>query len=119
MTELATYQKKINELEAGLEAQKAQLRDLATMGAVITSMHEIDAVLSVVMDMAIRLVDGEVGLIMINENNHLEKKVTWGVSDKFVRNLKYKDGLDLATYCLNHREAVLVSDLDIRTEEGV
>ena len=36
----------LDELESRLEARKAQLRDLATMGAVVTSILEIDAVLS-------------------------------------------------------------------------
>jgi len=119
MTTETAYQSRIDQLETGLEAQKAQLRDLATMGAVITSMHEIDAVLSVVMDMGIRLVDGEVGLIMISEKDRLKMKVSWGVTEEFVKNLKYKDDLDLVTYCFENREAVILADLGIKSENGV
>ncbi|MBN1211739.1 MAG: SpoIIE family protein phosphatase [candidate division Zixibacteria bacterium] len=119
MTTASAYQSRIDQLEAGLEAQKAQLRDLATMGAVITSMHEIDAVLSVIMDMGIRLVDGEVGLMMISEKDRLEMKVSWGVTEKFVKNLKYKNDLDLITYCFENREAVILADLRLKAENGV
>jgi sigma-B regulation protein RsbU (phosphoserine phosphatase) len=119
MTIEAAYQSRIDHLEARLETQKAQLRDLATMGAVITSMHEIEAVLSVVMDMGIRLVDGEVGLMMISENDQLKMKVSWGVSEEFVKNLKYKNDLDLVSYCHENREAVILADLGIRSETGM
>ncbi len=109
----------VEQLEARLEVQKAQLRDLATMGAVITSFHEIDPVLSVVMDMAIRLVDGEVGLIMIDEGGALRIKISWGVSEQFARSLIYRDGLDLPSYCFSSRETVILSDLNLKSEEGI
>lgn len=109
----------VEELESKLAGQKAQLRDLATMGTVITSILEMDAVLSVTMDMAIRLVDGEVGVILIDEDGHLTDKVTWGISEAFVRSLMYEDGLDLASYCFTRRETVILSDLEIRSEDGI
>jgi len=110
---------KIEDLEARLATQKAQLGDLATMGAVITAILELDAVLSVTMDMAIRLVDGEVGLILIEEDGELKPKVTWGVSGNFVKSLLYEDGLDLSTYCFEKRETILLSDLEIVSSEGI
>ncbi len=110
---------KLNELEAKLEFTKAQLRDMATMGAVITSIQEIDAVLSVVMDMAIRLVDGEVGLIMLEEGGELKVKINWGISEEFVRLLRYEDDMDLASYCFKERQAIILNDLGIKDESGV
>ena len=109
----------IDKLEAKLAVTKAQLTDLATMGAVITSIHEIDAVLSVVMDMAIRLVEGEVGLIMIGGDDGLHPKVSWGVTETFVKSLIYEGGIDLPTYCFKSREPVILSDLAIKSDEGV
>jgi len=89
----------VEQLEASLEAQRAQLHDLATMGAVITSIHEIESVLSVVIDMAIRLVDGEVGIIYLAEHDRLEPRVSWGINDELVRTICASDGRDIATYC--------------------
>ena len=109
----------LDELESRLEARKAQLRDLATMGAVVTSILEIDAVLSVTMDMAIRLVDGEVGVILLENEGELSHQVSWGVGVKFVKSLRYKDGLDIATYCFRNREAIILADLNLRSEEGI
>ncbi len=110
---------KLNELESKLEATKAQLRDLATMGAVITSIQEINAVLSVVMDMAIRLVDGEVGLIMLKEGNQLKVKISWGVREEFARSLTYQDDADLPSYCLQTRKAVILNGLGIKDDNGL
>jgi len=89
------------------------------MGTVITAIHEINAVLSVVTDMAIRLVHGEVGLIMLEENGELKNKISWGVSEKFVKTLMYRDNIDLPTYCFKNQEAVILSDLGIKSEDGI
>jgi len=110
---------RLNELETKLEVTKAQLRDLATMGAVITSIHEINAVLSVVMDMAIRLADGEVGLIMLEDDHELKVKISWGVSEDFARSLIYRDGMDLPDYCFKIRQTVILNELGIKDQNGI
>jgi sigma-B regulation protein RsbU (phosphoserine phosphatase) len=110
---------RIEELESGLAGQKAQLRDLATMGAVVTSILEIDAVLSVTMDMGIRLVDGEVGLILLEEDGVLKNKVSWGVGEAFVKSLLYEDGLDIVTYCYENQQTILLADLGLKSEDGI
>ncbi len=109
----------IEQLETSLATEKARLRDLAMMGTVITSIHEIDAVLSVVMDMAIRLADGEVGMILLGENSDLEAKISWGLTEDFARSLMYKDDLDLAAYCVKNGETVILTDLEVVSEEGI
>ncbi len=105
------------ELEARLEAKKAELRDLATMGTVITSIHEIESVLSVVMDMAVRLVNGEVGIILLEEEGELKAKTSWGVSDEFVKSLKYHDEDSLVSYCYDNRTTVILSEADLQREQ--
>lgn len=108
----------IDELETRLEARRAQLRDMATMGAVITSIQEIRAVLSVVMDMAIRLVDGEVGLIMLDTDEGLKVEISWGVNEEFAKSLMYLDGMDLPSYCFKVRETITLNELDLKAEDG-
>ncbi|MFH1687326.1 MAG: PP2C family protein-serine/threonine phosphatase [bacterium] len=107
------------DLEARLASTRSQLRDLATMGAVITSIHEIDAVLSVVMDMSIRLVDGEVGLIMLEEDQGLHLKTSWGLTEEFARSLDYYHNTDLPTYVFENRQAVILNELNITNEVGL
>jgi sigma-B regulation protein RsbU (phosphoserine phosphatase) len=110
---------RIAELETKLEAKNADVRDLATMGTIITSLLEIKPVLSVVMEMAIRLVDGEVGLIMLEEKGELSLKVSWGVKEDFVKSLIYQDGMDLPTYCHRAKETIILNELGIKDETGL
>ncbi len=109
----------IEQLEAKLAAQKAQLEDLATMGTIITAILEIDAVLSVTMDTAIRLVNGEVGLIMVAEGEELKPKVTWGVGEDFVKTMMYADDMDIASYCYERQETIVLADLELKSAEGI
>ena len=109
----------LEELENRLAAQKAELQDLAMMGTVITSIHEIDSVLSVVMDMSIRQVDGEVGFISLYENDQLVPKITWGVPRDFAKTVQYSDDKDLASYCFENRQSMVLCDLNRRTEQGI
>ena len=110
---------KVNELESKLEAVKAELKDMATMGAVITSIQEIDAVLSVVMETAIQLVRGEVGLIMLEEDGELANKISWGINLEFVSTLMYEDDLDIATYTFQNKKPVILSELGLVSDEGM
>ena len=113
------YEDQINTLESKLEAKNAELRDVATMGTVITSIHEIDAVLSVVMETAIQLVDGEVGVIMLEENEQLTNKISWGINLEFVSTLKYHDNLDIATYTFTNEESIILSELGLENDDGM
>lgn len=118
MDTTVSQQSAIDELEARLEARRAQLRDMAMMGAVITSIQEINAVLSVVMDMAIRLVDGEVGLIMLETDGELKVEISWGVNEEFAKSLMYLDGMDLPSYCFKVRKTITLNELDLKAEDG-
>jgi sigma-B regulation protein RsbU (phosphoserine phosphatase) len=109
----------LNQLETRLFNTKAKLHDLATMGAVITSIHEIEAVLSVVMDMSLRLVRGEVGLIMLNDKGVLKSSICWGLSDDFAHSLRYRDDQDLLSWVFDKREAVILNELGLADGTGV
>lgn len=107
------------ELESKLAAKTAELKDIATMGAVITSIHEINSVLTVVMETALNIVKGEVGLILLNEHDNLVEKISWGIPGEFVKSLLYLEDLDIATYAFEKREAVILSDLDLVSDNGM
>ncbi len=119
METVLNLENKYDELESRFAEHKANLKDLALMGTVITSIHEIDAVLSVVMEMSIRLVNGEVGGILLNEDNKLVGKASWGVNGEFLKTLMYEDDIDIAAYCFNNRETVILKSLGVRSEEGM
>ncbi len=115
----ATSLSNLESLEKKLESQKAELRDLATMGTVITSIHDIDAILSVVMDMAVGLVNGEVGMILLEENSQLVSRISWGVSESFVRSLVYEDETDLVTYCFDNQKTAILNNLHLKCEQSI
>ena len=109
----------LEDLDARLRASRAQLRELATMGAVIASIQEIDTVLTVVLDMALRLVDGEVGLIMLERGGDLKAEVTWGISGELAQSIVVQDGLSLPEHVYRKAEAVIVNGLDFVGAGGV
>jgi len=86
------------------------------MGTVITSIHDIDAILSVVMDMAVGLVNGEVGMILLEENSELVSRISWGVSESFVRSLVYEEETDLVTYCFDNQKTAILNNLNLDCE---
>ena len=112
MTEIVETEDKIFDLENRLEETKLKLRDLATMGAIIASILDIDTILSVVMEMSIRTVEGEVGLIQLSEKGELISKITWGVDDTSIRNILYQNDEDISNYCFHNEEAIAWNDLD-------
>lgn len=107
----ATVDERINELETKLDTTRAELRDLATMGAVITSIQEMNAVLSVVMDTALRMVNGEVGAIMLADSADLHLEISWGLSEKLARSIRYREVSDVPTFCYQTRQTVILNDV--------
>jgi phosphoserine phosphatase RsbU/P len=108
----------IFELQSNLEKTQWTLRDMATMGALIASIHDLEKILSVVMEMSIRMVEGEVGLIQLHENDELVTRVNWGVDDAIIKSIIYKDEEDIASYCFNKQEAVIETDFNQKLDYG-
>lgn len=118
MAEMDVFKEKLFDLENELEKTKLSLHDLATMGTLITSILDLESVLSVVMEMSIGTVDGEVGLIQLQESGELVSKVTWGVDDMVIKNIIYKADKDVSRYCFDRQEAVVLNDLNRELEFG-
>lgn len=116
--ELSVNDDRIFELEGRLSATWLKLRDLATMGALITSILDMETILSVVMEMSIRTVEGEVGLIQLAEGEELVPKITWGVEVGLVKNIKYENDIDIATYCFNRQVSAVMNKSDHSSELG-
>jgi sigma-B regulation protein RsbU (phosphoserine phosphatase) len=89
------------------------------MGAVIAGIHEIDAVLSVVMDMATQLVDGEVGAILFHDGEKFVTKTSWGITEKFLTKLTTPDEQSLVEHCYSNGAAIILTDLQMRNQEGL
>jgi sigma-B regulation protein RsbU (phosphoserine phosphatase) len=113
------------QLELRLQATRGQLHEMATMGLVITSIQEIDTVLTVVMDMALRLVNAEVGLIALEREGQLCSEVSWGVDEEFAGKLEYSDKGPLLPWVHGHGEIVILGeehslgDRDLRVNAAI
>ncbi len=118
MDSINSSEDRIFDLESKLEKSRLKVHDLATMGTLITSILDIDTILSVVMEMSIRMVEGEVGLIQLYEENELRSKITWGVDTMLIKNIIYKDNLDISSYCFLHQEAAVFSNFDLNLPDG-
>lgn len=119
MSVSVNMQDRLEQLETRLESQKAELRDLATMGAVITSIQDINSILSVVIDMGIRLSQAEVGMIMLEEQGELKLKISWGLNEEIIRRLKYKNDSDIPTFCFRNQEPIILNNLNLKDITGI
>lgn len=111
-------EEKIFELESGLEAKNQEIRNLANIATVITSILDIESVLSVAMEISIRQVAGEVGALVIMEDGRLAVKVAWGVDAAFIESFKYRDNLDIARFCLKTGMSIIENDVSHIMPEG-
>jgi sigma-B regulation protein RsbU (phosphoserine phosphatase) len=111
MVSIAPVDQQIIELENELEETRTKLHDLKTIGILISSILDIEAILPVVMEMSIRMVDGEVGQIQLEESGELVPKINWGVNDIVVSNITFGTGTDVSSYCFNRRETVIIDNL--------
>lgn len=119
MTTIEIAQDRLDELERKLESTRSKMTDLGTMGTLITSIPETSTILSVMMEMAVRMVDGEVGLIQLkNQEGELLSQITWGVDAHLVRNIIYKDNLDISTYCFLKQTSVMMNDVSMILDDG-
>ncbi|MFH1700022.1 MAG: GAF domain-containing protein [Candidatus Zixiibacteriota bacterium] len=103
-------EEKIHELENKLEAKNQEVHDLANIAAVITSILDQESVLTVAMEIAIRQVAGEVGAVVMLENDQITVKVAWGLDAGVIEGQKYKDDKDIVRYCLNQNQAFYDND---------
>jgi sigma-B regulation protein RsbU (phosphoserine phosphatase) len=103
----------IFDLQGKIEKLNFKLHDMATMGTLITSILDFETILSVVMEMSIRMVDAEVGIIQLEENNSLISKINWGIDDSIIKNFIYTEDQNIAEYCFKNQEpAILRKDID-------
>jgi len=118
VTDSSLINTKVADLEQRLKHTSLKLYDLATVGTLVTSILQIESVLSVVMELAIRMVEGEVGVIQLQEEGELISKITWGVDDTLVKSIIHENGLDVSTYVYQNRKPVCISRYDHNLEHG-
>ncbi|MCC6961886.1 MAG: SpoIIE family protein phosphatase [candidate division Zixibacteria bacterium] len=109
--QIVLFERKLFDLESKLADQAAQLEDIARMGLMITSLIDLESVLAAMMEMAIRMVSGEVGSIMLIENERLQTRISWGVDDAVIAAIRMEDGRNIADWALATGEATILREL--------
>lgn len=108
------------DLESRIADQSMQLSEVATMGLMITSLVDIEKVLSAMMEMATRMVSGEVGCIMLMENGALQTKISWGLDDQIIRSIKIENDVDIATWTFQTGETMIINEFpEAQTRHGM
>jgi phosphoserine phosphatase RsbU/P len=116
--QMELLERKLVDLEDRIQDQTMQLNDVATMGLMITSLLDIEKVLSAMMDMATRMVNGEVGSIMLLEKGVLQTKISWGLDDRIIKSIKLENEVDIATWTFRTGETIVINEFPEETAHG-
>ncbi len=107
--QIGLFERRLFDLESKLADQASQLEDIARMGLMITSLIDLESVLAAMMEMAIRMVSGEVGSIMLCQDGRLQTRVSWGVDDATINGIRTEEGNNIAEWSLKAAAAVVVN----------
>jgi sigma-B regulation protein RsbU (phosphoserine phosphatase) len=103
-------------LEGQLESKNLQMEYVATTGLMLTSLLDIEKVLSAMMEMAIRTVSGEVGCILLEKEGELQTKISWGLDQSIVETISTSTGEKICLQARQTGRAVVVNE--IATDQG-
>lgn len=115
---ISSLEARLSEVELRADSQHRQLEDVAVMGAMITSLLNLDHILAAMMEMAIRSVRGEVGSIHLLENGKLCTKISWGVDEKVLELIRSETGVDIGSWTVSTGKPRIHNDLDAVHGDG-
>jgi sigma-B regulation protein RsbU (phosphoserine phosphatase) len=118
MKALFDLKTKIVDLQNQLECRKSELSDIASMGIMLTSMLNIDAILSAMMEMSLRIVSAEVGCILLQEDGHLATRTSWGVDASVIRKIRLEKDIDIAEWTFQASETVIINDFPLGSQSA-
>jgi serine phosphatase RsbU (regulator of sigma subunit) len=101
-------QARVHELETQLEQTVADYNDLAQMGAILASILNLEEVLAALMDMALRMVGGQVGAIVLQTPQGLRPQISWGL-DHRVLPLILRSGEPICERTIETQEGALLA----------
>ena len=107
-----SLENKLTELDIQLEAKNTELFELARVGAMITSILELDGILSSMLEISLRLLRAEVGCILVwnDDDSKPITKISWGVDYSFLKQIKYQNNMDIAMWIKTTGEMVVINE---------
>lgn len=110
----------VQSLQEKIESLEYRLENVQRIGAMITSIFDVDTILSVLMESGLELVEGEVGGIITKKEGRFESQISMGLDLDFIKSLRIKNRgplLDIVTVeeeilYIKNTEEMLETDRD-------
>ncbi len=117
LEKFGSLENKLIDLEVQLDAKNNELYEMARVGAMITSILDLDGILSAMIEMSLRLLHAEVGCILIWESDEQEPqtRISYGVDYNLVRMMKLEGEIDIAQWTKKTGETVIINDFPPET----
>ena len=109
-------EQRLANIEDQLDDQINKIVDLSRVGTVFTSLFNLDLILPMVIETALRIVKGEVGEVIIFDRDGELKSVNWGLSPEITRKIKTDKGINVIDHFRNSGEALIINDLHFADE---
>lgn len=104
-------EERIGQLEEKLEDQINKVVELSNIGAVFTSILDLEVVLPMVIETAVSMVRGEVGEVVIYGDKGQVKSVSWGLSSDITRNIRVESGKQIYDQVRETGESLILGEV--------
>ncbi len=117
LEKFGSLENKLIDLDLQLESKNNELMEMARVGAMITSILDLDGILSAMMEMSLRLLHAEVGCILTwEEDSEPLTKISWGIDYSLIKMFKLEGEMDIAQWTKGSGETVIINDFPPETE---
>lgn len=117
LEKFGSLENKLIDLDLQLESRNNELMEMARVGAMITSILDLDGILSAMMEMSLRLLHAEVGCILTwEEDTEPLTKISWGLDYSLIKMLKLEGEMDIVQWTKGSGETVIINDFPPETE---
>jgi len=105
-------EQRLADIEDKLEDQINKILDLSRIGSVFTSLLDINMVLPMVIETALRIVKGEVGEVVIFDFGNELKSVNWGLSPRIIKKIKTESGINIINHVKKSGNTLILNNLE-------
>jgi len=106
-------------IEEKLEEQVNKIVDLSRIGTAFTSLLDLETMLPMLIETALRFVKGEVGEVTIFDVEGQSKSVSWGLAPEISRKLKMETGEPIFEAVRRNGESVVKNQFNYKEDVGV
>jgi len=109
-TEKRQMLNEIDLLNLKLQEKLNAIHDIYSIGKIIASDLNLENALTMIIDYAINLIEGEVGAILLKKNNKLSFEIMWGITEEIFRYIKNAEGKNILDIVENIDEIFCIED---------